>query len=114
MEQLNRVEMIGIVGSCRESLIGETKVLRFTLATNFAYKAKDGTAVIETTWMECVAFGSEGKPLPDLKKCDKVHLFGRLRNQRITLEDGRERSNTEVRVSKLEIIRPDEPLLYQM
>ena len=110
MNQLNRVELIGYVGSCRETTVGESTILRFTVATNYAYKSKDGTPVIEVTWSSCVAFGSSQRPLPAIQKGSRVHVIGRMRNVRMTGEDGFERTSTEVCVSGLELITDDECL----
>lgn len=113
--QLNRVEMRGIVGCSRLQEIADTFVARFTIATNYAYKAKDGCAVIETTWSECTFFPKQGdETARKLKKGTKVHLIGRLRNQRYTDADGVEHSNCEIVVSQLEIIGEDEPLQLEM
>lgn len=49
MEQLNKVELRGNVGSYKLQTVGEKQVIRFTLATNYAYKDKTGAAQIETT-----------------------------------------------------------------
>lgn len=49
MESLNAVKLRGVVGTIRISQIGETKVARMSVATNYAYRDKDGNAVIETT-----------------------------------------------------------------
>ena len=50
MEQLNRIELRGNVGNIKLQTVGDKLAARFTVATNYAYKDKDGSAVIETTW----------------------------------------------------------------
>lgn len=79
MEQLNRVELRGIVGSVRESKVGDRMITRLTVATNFAYKDSEGCAVIETTW-HTVSTWSDA-PL-GIQKGDSVEVIGRIRNQR--------------------------------
>lgn len=77
----------------------------FTLATNYAYKDRKGTAVIETTWHSCVAF--EGPNIQNLDKLVKgtaVHVIGRLRKNNYTDNNGMEKSYTEVFVNDLEIL----------
>mgnify|MGYP003369508556 CR=1 FL=1 len=49
MEQLNKVEIRGIIGSVYVKDFGNTKVANFSVATQYGYKSKDGSAVIETT-----------------------------------------------------------------
>ena len=111
MQCLNRVELRGYVGSSKVSVISGTKCVRFTLATNYAYKAKDGTAVIETQWSSLVGFESaQIKDVESIRKGDKLHVIGRMVSQRYTDADGVEHSYTEVRVQRLERIEQEEPL----
>ncbi len=49
MEQLNRIEIRGIVGSVFVKSIGNTKVANISVATDYGYTTKDGSSVIETT-----------------------------------------------------------------
>ena len=49
MEQLNKVELIGTVGSVYVKEFGTTKVANFSVATNYCYKSSQGEPVIETT-----------------------------------------------------------------
>ena len=103
MEQLNRVELIGIVGATRISEAGEGRCANFSLVTNYAFQAKDGTAVIETTWHHVVCF--EGKavcPIQEIVKGDTLHVLGRLRRRRYLAESGEERFVVEVLASLVE------------
>ena len=104
MEQLNRIELRGNVGNAYLNNIGESQMVRFSLATNYVYKGRDGQAVIETTWHNITAW--EGKGMPDFTKISKgtcVHVFGRLRTYRFMASDGNEKQNYEVIASRLEI-----------
>ena len=57
MEQLNKVELKGVVGSVRLQKIGNnTQVANFTVATSLAYKDKAGCLIIETTWHNVTAW----------------------------------------------------------
>ncbi len=56
MEQLNKVELRGIVGSVRVQSVADTKVANFSVATNNAFKSQAGAIVIETTWHNVVAW----------------------------------------------------------
>lgn len=112
MEQLNRIQLRGIVGSVRVSDISGKKVARITLATNYAYKTQDGCVVIETTWHSFVALEKpEFPPLDTLKRGDAIYIEGRLRQQRYTDNTGSEHTITEVIASKLE--RVNEPLTME-
>ena len=48
-QNINRVELRGVVGTARINETGEGRIVRFSLATNYVYRASDGTPVIETT-----------------------------------------------------------------
>lgn len=110
MEQLNKIELKGNVGNVRVQTVGENEVIHFSVATNYAYKGKDGMPVIETTWHNVVAWN--GKGMPDFKKIDKgtpVHVCGRIRQQKYTASDGTERQSFEVLANRLSIMNDDEP-----
>ena len=105
MEQLNRVEIRGIIGSVYVKEFGNAIVANFSVATEHCYTAKDGCAVIETTWHRVVAW--EGNPIKDLSQLKQglgVHVIGRLRMQKYMGSDGNERRTYEILASKMEII----------
>jgi Single-stranded DNA-binding protein len=105
----------GIVGSTRITGVGDTKILRMTVATNRAFKAKDGTAVIETTWHMVTAFpGPDIAELDSLSKADKVEVTGRISNQRVCGEDGVERTVSEIRATSIRKLDTGECLQYEM
>ena len=115
MEQLNRIELRGNIGSIRLQKISGVNVANFTLATNLAYKDKDGDAVIETTWHNVSAWeGKEITCLENLGRGDKVHLVGRIRNQRYVDSNGNDRCSTEVVALRITKIDDNEVLTYQM
>lgn len=95
-ECINRVELQGIIGSARRYTVGGQEGFQFTLATNRAYKDKDGNPVIETQWTVCTGWEKDGIDESIFKKGQTVHLTGRLRTQRYTTADGDERYTTEV------------------
>lgn len=49
MEQINRVELRGVLGVIRLQAVGESRYAMMTVATDYAYKDTEGCAVIETT-----------------------------------------------------------------
>lgn len=110
MEQLNRVELRGIVGSVRESKVGDLIHVRLTLATSLAYRGKDGMAVIETTWHNVEKFFDRS---PEFKKGDKVYVLGRLKCQRYIGADGEERSCQYVCAMVMGRVYNDEPLIAE-
>lgn len=101
MQQLNRIELRGIVGSVRETQVDNHFIVHMTVATNYLYKAKDGSAVIETTWHQVDMFSDT--PL-GITKGDSVHVTGRLRKQSYMRENGTTVSDTYIVANSLEII----------
>lgn len=115
MEQINRIELRGLVGNVNTQTYPQGKVSHFTVATNYAYKDRNGTPVIETTWHNVTAW--ENKGVVDLDKLDKgckVYVSGRLRAQKFTGSDGIERTSFEVQASRVVFIDDSEALNYEM
>ena len=101
-QYINRVELQGIVGTSKVISIGDKKVVRFSLATNYAYKDKEGYPVIETTWHTCSVWAEMEADLTMYRKSAPLHIEGRIRNIRYTDADGCERTTLEVAASKVE------------
>ena len=106
MEQLNRIEIRGNVGSVNILKVGNTRVAHFSVATNFAYTDRNGEPVIETTWHNVTAWeGNKGIPSLDLiSKGFPVYVVGRLRVQKYISGDGTERTSYDVIANTLEIV----------
>ena len=105
MEQLNLVTLRGIIGSVRVQDIQERKVANFTVATNFAFKGRDGEAIIETTWHSCIAFeGGHVSGIDRIVKGTAVHLTGRIRCYRFIDVNNTERTGNEIVVNTLEVL----------
>ena len=105
MEQLNRIEIRGIIGSVRVQNVGNTKVASFSVATNHGYTARDGAMCIETTFHRVTAWqGKDIQNLNQIRKGSGVHVIGRLRNQKYIDPDGTERIVFDVIASKLEVV----------
>ena len=105
MEQLNKVELRGTVGSVYVKDFGNTMCANFSLATNYVFKDRDGCPVIETTWHRVIAW--ENQETEDAFKLEKgchVHVLGRLRVQRYTGVDGVERQALEIVAQRVEIV----------
>ena len=105
MEQLNKVELRGIVGNARVQNIGDTSMIRFSVATDHAFKGRDGSLVVETTWHQVVAFKNDKMPdLSTIVRGTGVEVKGRLRNNRFTDSDGNERTVTEILASQISLV----------
>ena len=115
MEQLNRIELRGNVGSIKVQNFQENRMARITLATSHAYRDKAGTAVIDTQWHNIVAWENDKMPCFDyISKGTKLYVCGRLRSQHYTGQDNVERVSFEVTANRMAIITEDEPLQCEM
>ena len=113
MEQLNRIELRGVVGTVRSQVIGGSKMVKFSVATSRAYKDKEGVAQIDTTWHNVVAWESEkNQDMEKIQTGSKVYVLGRLQTQKYVGADGIEKTYFEVIASKISLIESDEPLQY--
>jgi single-strand DNA-binding protein len=115
MEQLNKIELRGVVGNVRVMTFDENKMAQISLATNYAYKDRDGTAVIDTSWHHIVAW--EGRNVQQLEKIGKgsrLYVQGRVRYRNYTGVDGVDRVATEILASRLNILSDDDSMQYEM
>ena len=101
-QNINRVELQGIVGTSKVISKKKKKVVRFSLATNYAYKDKEGYPVIETTWHACSVWAERKSFLTMYRKGTPLHIEGRIRNIRYTDASGCERTTLEVVATKIE------------
>lgn len=108
MEHINRIELVGVVGrDAKITNVGDSAVAHFPMATNYAYKDKNGYAIVETTWHNVRAWNGRKMPaLEDIKRGTWLHLTGRMRVFNFTAADGSERSSFEVLASEIEIVDP--------
>ena len=105
MEQLNSVTLRGIIGNARIQNIGDTKMARFSVATDHIFKNRSGEVVCETTWHSVTAFKSDRMPdFSALVRGAGVEVKGRLRNNRFTDSNGVERTVTEILASQVSVI----------
>lgn len=103
MEQLNKIEIRGNIGSVYVKDFGNTKVANISVATDYCYTTKDGSTVIETTWHYVTAWeGKDIQNLYQLKKGSYIHVIGRLRNRKYTTADGIERIAYDIVANKIE------------
>ena len=49
MQFLNKIESQGIVGNSSIQKVADTRLCRFSVVTELAYKGNDGTSIIEST-----------------------------------------------------------------
>lgn len=115
MEQLNRVELRGLVGSVRLSIISGRKVANFTVATNYAYKSKDGTPQIDTEWHNVVAWENERFPeLDQIHKGMRIYVVGRIHSQKFVGQDNVERLYQDIQATRLVFLDESDSFACEM
>lgn len=103
MECINRIEIQGTVGAVKSQTVGGQKCYKFSVATNYAFRAKDGLAVIETTWHNVVAWEGESDNLDKLEKGKAVNVIGRLRSVRYCKSDDSYVESFEIIARKVKV-----------
>ncbi len=100
----NKVQLIGNLGMAPEVRTTKTgkKVVRFSMATNEAYKNANGEKVTETQWHNLVAWGKVADLAEKyLVKGAEVAIDGKLINNNYTDKEGNKKYSTEVHVNEL-------------
>ena len=84
--------------------VGNTRVAHFSVATNFAYKDRNGEPVIETTWHNVTAWeGNKGIPsLEIIAKGFPLYVTGRLRIQKYIAGDGTDKTSYDIIANTIE------------
>ena len=104
-QQLNRIELIGIIGNVRtRSISGDDMVANFSVATNYAYYYNNNP-IIETTWHNVVAFKS-GKDIDfdAIVKGGKIHVIGRVKQELYVDINNEKKSLFKIVASKVEAV----------
>lgn len=104
MEFLNKIELRGVVGSVHISQVGDTKVVRFTVMTEYYYRDKAGGAVVDCTWFNCTAWADTTPGAVDIEKGNFVDLSGRVRSFSFRNSAGDNVYGWEIVVKNLNII----------
>lgn len=88
MEFLNKVELKGIIGSIKPTVVSDTNIIYFTVCTQYFHKDKNGSIIIEDTWHQCSYSTKNDFPF---KKGDTIHLVGRIKQSRYMDSSSNER-----------------------
>ena len=104
---LNMAQIIGHLGrdpELRYSPEG-TAVAKLAVATNEAWKDKDGAKQERTEWHRVVLFGKVAEIAGEyLKKGSLVYLQGRLQTRKWLTDDGQDRYTTEIVAARLRML----------
>lgn len=108
METLNRIEIIGRIGSIRVNLVGDTIQAQMAVCTTHIETLKDKQEAISVTWMKVVA--TENELCPNLAQYDKgdfIHVIGRLKQYNFSDGNGIDRTGYDVIAYKLNPAKED-------
>ena len=108
MEDINRIELQGRVGTLRTNTVNGTMVANFSLATDLLYKNREGAGVAETTWHNVVAWS--GRDMPDLSKITigmPLYVSGRMRTTKYTTAEGTDKYFYEVLANRIRFVTED-------
>jgi len=115
MEFLNKIELVGLVHQVKPITLETVEMVKFTMATNYAYRNKQGLPVVETTWHTILVQDTEKLPASNkLEKNAVVKVAGRIHTSTYTDQYGCSRFNTEIIASALEVLDKNTDLKYQM
>lgn len=113
MQGVNKVILIGNLGKDPELRYLPTgePVAKFTLATNFRAKDKDGQWQDKTEWHNIVVFRKQAEICNEyLKKGSPVYIEGRIQNRSWEDKDGNKRYVTEIVAQSVKMLgRKGEP-----
>ncbi|MBN1638342.1 MAG: single-stranded DNA-binding protein [Ignavibacteriales bacterium] len=95
---LNKIMLIGNLGQDAETTFttNNISVTKFSLATTYSYKNKDGEWTNETTWHNITAYSLSDFYKEALKKGKKFYVEGRLSKRDYTDKDNVKRYYTDV------------------
>lgn len=104
-QQLNRIELIGIIGNVKTRNVGgNDMVAKFSVATNYAYYYNN-SPVIETTWHNVVAFKKRKDiDFDAIVKGGKIHVIGRVRQKLYVDINNENKSSFEIVASTVEAV----------
>ncbi len=115
MEQINKIILRGNVGNASFRTYEDKAQNRFSIATSYAFKSRDGQPNIETLWLPVSAWEGRNISLMDLQQIEKgtvVYVEGRLRLNKFVNTEGVEKQSYEVIATYLRI--EDEMAATQM
>ena len=103
MEQFNRVELQGMVGSVRVTTFPDSTLANISVATNYVSRMRESQATVETTWFTVLArVGKAVEKADTINKGDAVKVYGRLRTRTYTDSEGVERMAYDLIANKVE------------
>lgn len=110
LEFLNKVHLRGIVGTSDVKDFQGKKYIRCSVVTEYAYKNQNNETIIETFWINVIAYEGKkisGEDILNIKKGTKIEVVGRLKSISYTNPEGNRRSVVEAIANEIHIIDED-------
>ena len=105
MEHLNKVELRGVVGTCRIQNVGGEKIANLSVATEQHYQDSEGYYMIEITWHNVRAIECETiQSLDQITKGSNIYVLGRLLSRRYTDADGKDRTSIDIIAHEVKLL----------
>jgi single-strand DNA-binding protein len=107
MASVNKVILIGNLGRDPEVryLPSGDAVANFSIATTEKWKDKSGDMQEQTEWHRIAFFGRQAEICGEyLRKGSSVYVEGRLQTRKWTDKDGNERTTTEIRGDRMQML----------
>lgn len=98
MNSCNQVTLTGYVGGDAETkIVGEnTQLTKFSLATTYSVKDKDGSYKKATDWHSIESWNAAAKYAQHLKKGDLVCVDGSIKYTKFTTKDGAQKEKAVI------------------
>lgn len=98
MEFLNRIEILGTVGNVRVHEVGDSRVARVSVATDYSFKDRSGAIVIDTTWHSVTIWArkDDKEDISNIRTGCHLYVLGRIRQSRYTDVLGKEHTVSEI------------------
>ena len=107
MASVNKVILIGNLGRDPEMryMPSGDAVANFSIATTDKWKDKSGEMQEQTEWHRISFFGRQAEICGEyLRKGSQVYIEGRLQTRKWTDKDGNERTTTEIRGDRMQML----------
>lgn len=104
---LNKIFLVGNVGSIDVKTVGGNKVANFSLATSERFKNKDGETTEKTTWHSVQVWGKTAEYMERyVTKGTLLFVEGKLECRKYTDRNGDDRTVYEVRADGITNLSP--------
>ena len=106
MEFLNRIELRGVVGRAEINAYNNSRVINFSVVTEYSTRDRDGNPGSDVTWFNVSAWENR-EVVEDMDAIQKgvwVELKGRIRVRRYITQENEERTALEVVPRKVRVL----------